>query len=173
MSLNIKVSGVWKTDPDNFVKVSGAWKTTQEIWTKVSGTWKLVYERLLAATPDWALTDVATQPSNASVSMRLYANGVYHGLSDNITVSSGTWLVAGANSDFEVMFVKNSGTDPSGSLTNTWLALSSDRSWNLNENTNGPASKSADGVLTIRTVVSQTTKDTSTVSMYVETIDPA
>jgi hypothetical protein len=54
-----------------------------------------------------------------------------NGTAVTTTISSGTWRLTGTSSNYEIMFNKTLGTTPTGDSVNTWLALSSTRSWTL------------------------------------------
>lgn len=64
--------------------------------------------------------------------------------------ASGTWLLAGFNTNYEIMFNKTTGTTPTGDSVNTWLALSSTRSWTLSVSNN---IKTCTGYIAIRDTV--------------------
>lgn len=62
--------------------------------------------------------------------------------------------------DYEVRFTKNSGTTPSGSSLNTWLALSATRSVTLSRSSIG--SSTCNLTVEIRDVATQTVQDSGT-----------
>ena len=74
------------------------------------------------------------------------AAGTYSGTGNGSSSfnTSGTWLYAGQASGLEIRVTQNSGDAVSGTL-NSWLPLSSDRTWSLSRLTNGTNS----GVLTV------------------------
>ena len=47
---------------------------------------------------------------------------------------------SGNGDDFEIRLVVNSGTTPTGSAVNTWLAMTSSRSWIISRSTSGTTS---------------------------------
>jgi hypothetical protein len=67
-----------------------------------------------------------------------------------IESNSGTWLLSGTGSNYEARVTKTAGDDLTTGTVNTWLALSSTRSWGLTETRNGFFSKTFTGTLEIR-----------------------
>jgi len=99
----------------------------------------------------YILYDMALSPTDATVSAFIYANGTYARKEGGSTTNVGTWKQGGTGSNYDVRFLKTSGTNPtSGDSINVWHVLSSDRSWTLTESTNGFASKVNGGRLEIR-----------------------
>jgi len=43
MSLNVKVSGIWKSITELYVKTSGNWVRCIDTYVKVGGVWKSVF----------------------------------------------------------------------------------------------------------------------------------
>ncbi len=41
-NIKIKVAGVWKDSPAQFLKVAGVWKPVVDVYTKIAGIWKCV-----------------------------------------------------------------------------------------------------------------------------------
>lgn len=77
---------------------------------------------------------------------------------------SGTWLLSGSAGNYEIMFNRVTGSTPTGASVNTWLALSSTRSWTLTQSTTG--SKTCDGYIAIRDTLNSV--ELSNVAMYME-----
>ena len=80
--------------------------------------------------------------------------------------SVGTWLNSGLNSDYEI-YVSGTGDTPTGSALDTWLALSTDRSWSLSD-AGGGGLKSFTGVAQIRRASSGIVISTAPLELEVE-----
>jgi len=121
-----------------------------------------------ASTPDWSLYAFAISPQDISVEMRLWSNGTYHGIEDGTINYAGTWKTGGGTgANYEARFTKMTGSDPTGDVTNTWISLSTNRSWVISESRDGFFSTTCSGHLEIR-VASGATLDNSSVSMTCE-----
>ena len=124
MELSAKVSGVWTTITNPQVKISGTWTNIQEGWVRVSGTWQQFFAYLNAA-----ITDTSSL-GNSEAGYRLNSSG--HA---EVNTNSGaysnyeTWLIAGANTDFECRATLTAGDALSTGTTGTWLGLSGTRTW--------------------------------------------
>ena len=77
-------------------------------------------------------TDNETDPADASASYSLTSAG----LEDVVPGGSGTWLLSGSASDYEVRATVVSGSVTSGTL-NTWLGLGTTRTWTRTRTTVG------------------------------------
>ena len=73
---------------------------------------------------DYAYSDFQVDPGNASASFSLSSGGVASGTGG----VSYNWLISGAASAYEVMADNVTGSFSSGTI-NTWLPLSSTRTW--------------------------------------------
>lgn len=162
-----KHSGTWKTG-EPWAKHSGTWKAVQEIWRKESGSWVRIWQDFdadLSGLPA-SLRHIDISPNVAEVSLSIRANGTWNA-SANASYS-GTWMVRGVNSDFQVRVTKTSGTaTPSGTL-GSWLSLTSDRSWTLQKYGTGSStctilveirSSSTSEVLTSKSITLEATID--------------
>jgi hypothetical protein len=92
----------------------------------------------------------AFSPASASAIARLTSAGeVERSLNGGGYTNISTWLRAGIGAGYECQMVMVSGTNFVGTL-NTWLALSSNRSWSLSQS--GVGTTSGIGTLSIRPV---------------------
>lgn len=74
-------------------------------------------------------------------------------------------VTADVGDAYEVRLTVNSGISPSGQAVNSWLALTSDRSWYLVQTFEG--SKSNNCTIQIRDAATQTVQDSGTYTMSV------
>lgn len=65
--------------------------------------------------------------------------------------------------DYEIKATKNSGSTPTGAAINTWLALSTTRSWQVNRSSLGTTSCNL--TIEIRDAATQTVQDSQTYTM--------
>lgn len=79
--------------------------------------------------------------STADATLRFDTNGAVQSLTNSNGVQQiADWYLpntAGIGSQYWIRATLSSGTSPSGSALNTWLALSSPASWRLTQTTNG------------------------------------
>lgn len=85
-------------------------------------------------------------PSTASLTFN--SSGAWTSVGNALN-PSGTWLDYGVNSDYEIYFDLLSGTVDSGAATNTWLALSTTRTWTVTDSVD-VSGDTVTGTLTIR-----------------------
>ncbi len=64
----------------------------------------------------------------ATVTFYMDYNGTYYS-DGNVFAPSGTWLLSGAASDYDVRFTVTSGAINNGGTTGSWLSLGTTRSW--------------------------------------------
>lgn len=154
----VKASGAWNVASSVHCKVSGTWKPVRQIWAKVSGVWQKVYAQALAV----AL-------ANATVNDSSFTGTCYFKLKADGTVEDsefnsypGEWLTAGVPEDAECRATVTSGSLSSGT-TGTWLALSADRTWQVNRFTDG--SKNCVFTLEIRRASDGTVLATASISI--------
>lgn len=121
------------------------------------------------AISNYNVDDSVTDPANAQANYRLNSNGAIemYREQDGIYSSIGTWLVIGANSDYEARATVLSGSLSSGT-TGSWLALSTTREWARARTTVGTASCSF--TLEIRKVSDGQIVDTATITLDAEVI---
>jgi hypothetical protein len=83
------------------------------------------------------------------------------------TNTSGTWLLSGSASDYELkMDLTNNlggGGTVSGSATGSWLSCGTNRSWSISDTSNNSGANTRTGTLTIRLASNQTVIDTGTI----------
>lgn len=92
----------------------------------------------------------AFSPASASAAVRLTSAGeVERSLNGGAYANLFTWLLAGTGAGYECHMTMVSGTDFTGTL-DTWLALSSNRTWSLSQS--GIGTTSGVGTLSIRPV---------------------
>lgn len=118
MALHQNVSGTWKSNVKAHINVAGTWKLAT-VWKNVAGTWKRITGVSLPAS-------MYASSTAATASISLNSSGAW---SETIG-GSGTWLNGGVNSDYEARVSNVVGTTLTGTV-NTWLALSSTRTWSL------------------------------------------
>lgn len=116
----------------------------------------------LLSAPTISVTTLKLSPTDAYASFRLGANGKwYTGQSSGASVERGSWITPnGSASLYSVRVTRTGGSETSfnSGANNTWQALTSDRSWNVLESTDGVAT--SDIIFTIELAL---TADTSTV----------
>ena len=88
-----------------------------------------------------------TVSTTATVSYSISTDGTEAGVG-GVGGFTGTWLLSGSASDYDVQLVLSSGSTPTGASVNTWLNLGTGRYWELQQTTAG--SKTANVVLKIR-----------------------
>jgi hypothetical protein len=104
---------------------------------------------------------VQPTPTTAICTMSYSSTGTATGTNS----TSGTWLLAGVNSNYEILLNKTSGITPTGDSVNTWMALSTSRSWSLSVS-NGL--KECSGWLAIRDTLNNVTLSNSAFTMATE-----
>jgi hypothetical protein len=77
-----------------------------------------------------------------------------------------TWLISGVNSDYEARATHQSGSALTTGTMDTWLALSSDRTWTLDAAS--PTSKTSVFLIEIRDVATSTVQDSASITLDVE-----
>ncbi len=117
-----------------------------------------------------SLTDVAIDPDDAEVAFRVDADGDVYTQTDfgGAFGSIGTWLLSGANTDYDVGYFNVTGDTPTGSLTETWLAANADRTWTLTETVLAGAGKACSGTLKWRDSTTLEVLGQATVDMTVD-----
>jgi hypothetical protein len=87
-----------------------------------------------------------TAPSPATVTASISYNS--DGTCDNYGGASSTWLLGGSAGNYEIMFNRTNGSALYTGTENTWLSLSTSRSWSLRATAS--QSKACGGFLAIR-----------------------
>jgi hypothetical protein len=146
-SIKVGVSGAWKDVPSVSIGVGGAWKSVANAWIGVGGAWKKFYTSLgsqILAQNISALHQT-TSPSDATAVVSFTSAGA--AAATGVATPDWTWLLTGSAGDYEI-FVTGTGDTPTGSALDTWLALSSNRTWTLTETAVG--TKSFSGTYKLR-----------------------
>jgi hypothetical protein len=116
---------------------------------------------------DGSLNDFAVA-SVATASITLAADGTISYVKQTGSFTDTEWATptsSGIGSSYEARATLVLGFTPQGAAMNTWLALSSPRTWFLNQITNGSKSSTFD--IEIRDTATQTIQDTGRISMLV------
>lgn len=111
-------------------------------------------------------TRISFSPSNANAGFRVNSDGTLDGTAAtnlNWALDDGTWLIAGANSDYEVQFTKQSGPDPDSGTLTTWQGLGTSRSISYTQT--GIGNKTGVFTVKIRHASTLAVLDTGTVSL--------
>ena len=147
------VSGTWKEIPSPSERVSGTWKQITGGWENVAGTWKRFFDFLtITLVSDATYGSVGANFGNGpcSAGLRVRRNGnIQRGSSNSSTTPSYTDFGGDPNhwadppsstvgDGFHVRFLRSSGSLSVGT-DNTWLALTSDRTIEVNANSGGSA----------------------------------
>lgn len=106
---------------------------------------------------------IGQSPTNGYAEIEFRSDGTIYKQENATNTQLGTWLVAGANSDYEV---RMTGTGDSPGTLNTWEALSTTRTWSLSQNIVG--SKVFNGTVEIRKVSTGVVEDSGTVQITAE-----
>lgn len=139
-ALHLNDAGTWRQIQNVYVNDAGTWRQIQNIYVNDAGTWRLVYQAALIFLTATSVGHTASSPANAFCAFELQSDGDiqrYFGASNG---DVGDWITpisaAGGGAAYECRATLLSGTSPSGTL-NTWLSLTSDRSWSLSRSTIG------------------------------------
>lgn len=118
------------------------------------------------------LSDIAASPDTAQCSYRMSSSTGYEQEFDETPSPQAytnihKFLEFGAPGDLECYMQHDSGTAPSGSAVDTWLALSSDRTWTLTQSvpTSPEAATTFSGTIKVRNAVTGEELDTAPVTM--------
>jgi len=130
MAISVGVSSAWKSVTSVKIGVSGVWKGVTQIWVGVGGAWKACFATVFLQND--SRVKVSVSPTDARAGWRCHSDG---------TVDSGvgttgvtynnmhTWLLSGANSDYQIRATLASGDTPSVGTMDTWEVLSTTRTW--------------------------------------------
>lgn len=102
--------------------------------------------------------------SSANVSYALLTTGEEQKGEGGPLATFNTWLLIGDGGDYEIRY-NATGTTPAGDAINTWLSLSSSRSWSLSQS--GVGDKATTGSLSIRLAANQVVLDGATLNLSV------
>ena len=165
MALSIGSGSAWKNVTNLRVGVSSAWKQAQSVWVGVGGLWKKAWDYLNADAIAVFASDFDGLAGPVNATGVYDSNGTVRKIEGGATTSLGTWLLVGNNSDFEI-YLSGTGNTPSGSALNTWLPLSTTRSWYLD--LPGSGSESFSGTIQIRRASDQVVVDTASFGLNIE-----
>lgn len=150
MSCHVNVGGgVWKgVNPPGGLQVNvggGVWKQVAEGFVNVGGgVWKSFYVNAVFALPLGVYDQGAASGTNhAQGNINFNTNGTFTSTGENVGVAeSGNWVdpTSLAPGAYTIRAHLDSGTTPSGSALDTDLALSSARTWTLNQAGEGSVS---------------------------------
>lgn len=113
-------------------------------------------------------SDVVSDPSTAAVGYYINSSGVESATSGASTTFTNQAVTPSSNAGLYEVRLTGTGTTPTGSALNTWLALTSNRAWSLSRSVTGSVNFS--GTIEIRAAGSGTIKDSASVSLYAEVI---
>lgn len=168
MTLHVKQGGTWREITEAFVKQGGTWQPLERLSVRVAGTWEDVF------VPPAELDDLdggSISAINSDAGVRLTSAGSCDALTGN---PSSTYAQVGddwytgsgspTGASYECRLTVNSGDTPAGSSTATWLALSSQRSWEVSPDESG------NYTLEIRSASSGTVLASATFTMAAATV---
>lgn len=108
-------------------------------------------------------SDLVGVPSGAFVAYSIDSAGVESGISGVTTSFTNQAVTPSIHTNLYEVRLTGSGTTPTGSSLNSWLALSSPRSWSFTQNVEGSSSFS--GTIEIRAIGSSTTITSASVTL--------
>lgn len=130
MSIDINVSGVWKT-PDPSINVSGVWKTPDSASINVSGVWKEVWTSGPSVSPRADGDYNYRYNSTCYQGCYFYSNGnEYELTSSGSLTNTTTWLDSGTGSEVWVEFIRTGGS------RSAWASHSNSTRYQLSSNRN-------------------------------------
>lgn len=119
---------------DIYYQDGASLRTLTEVWYQDGATLRQVWSKSTALVhlENLSQSGRALQPAEAKASIILKTNGWVQGNANtNPYVNKFIWKLVGASSDYQVRATLLSGTPPAGSDLGSWIAMSSDVSWNL------------------------------------------
>lgn len=129
MTTHINDSGTWRTLTEVHVNDSGTWRNIQEVYVNDGGTWRSVFLfATVTLNPNYDVVGInsveITFESDADISSNSDAFG---------PVDEGDWLspTSAAPGLFEIRATLTGGVNPTTGTMDTWLALTSNRTWTL------------------------------------------
>jgi hypothetical protein len=132
--MHVNVSSVWKEIDEAHVNVSGTWKELTEGWVNVSGTWKQFYEAVELILPA-SMSEFSTDPQDAAFLINRDGTCNLAGGGAVNPSSAFDWIdpkSATVGDAWEVKVDVTGGSFSGGSAAvGSWLALSSNRLWQL------------------------------------------
>lgn len=148
-------------------RLSGSWQTVQSVWAKSGGVWVEVWKNFAINVGFTGYVSYADPGAPAQTIFTLRTDGSCDGNGFAPVLNNwGTSIVAGVGAEWEVMATRLSGTTPSGSALNTYLALSSSRAWSVVDTTDNEITVRCDLKFTFRKAGTTTpTYDSGTVTL--------
>jgi hypothetical protein len=130
MTLHLNDAGTWRTIQGVYVNDAGTWRTIQAVYVNDAGTWRQVYSNDVILLPSTSVSASATAPTDATANLRIDADGhQYQG--SNTFVDVGAYITPTGNAgNYSVRGTELSGTVSTGTV-GSWLALTSDRTWQV------------------------------------------
>jgi hypothetical protein len=158
MPQHINVAGTWKNSTV-WINVAGTWKKAA-VWQNVAGVWKQITTLITATLPASMFSQWLVFSGTADAYVTLNSAGTWLERGG----SNGTWI-DGVNpaSAYEARWTNTSGTLSYGTA-DTWLALSTTRSWGV-QKSSPVGIKSCSGTLEIREAASGTVLDSASVTL--------
>lgn len=137
MTMHIRVGGNW-VEADPRIRVGGSWREVSDIWVRRAGVWEKAYQRLALALTNQSI--FAGGASSASAGIRIDSDGnvyqVVNGSSTQLAAAT-NWVRPNSEAgNYSARLVVLSGNSPGvgSAAVNTYLALTSDRLWQLSVN---------------------------------------
>lgn len=166
MAINVGVGSAYKNVNNVKVGVGSTWKQVQSAWVGVGGVWKKIWDYLSAdaIAVDVQGFDFFNGPCSAAFQYGA-AGTVWTIENGGAPVNAGTWLLVGANTDFEIRLT-GTGDTLTGSTLNTWHLGNTGPGWTLSEP--GGGTKSFNGTIDIRRTSDQVIVDSASVSLLAQ-----
>lgn len=162
MAFKVRKAGAWADTGTVNVRKAGAWATAGFVKVMKAGVWTQVWPVALVSISNTTVSRSGT--TNTVAAYVVNTSGVIEKIQGAITTSFETWLLSGAAADYEVRATLDSGDTPAGTL-DTWLALSSTRSWSLEDATDDATALTCGLTIEIRLVSSGVVQDIATVTI--------
>jgi hypothetical protein len=159
MALHRNIAGTWKSGR-GWRNVAGTWKECA-VWRNVGGVWKQI--TALVSLPATIFVNDRRITASSTAFFSLLNTGAYSS-TGNLAAPSGTWLGAGAASDYDCRLTITSGTLSSGTAA-TWLNLGTSRTWSKNDPAAGTLALTGIGTLEIRRASDLVVVATSTLTL--------
>jgi hypothetical protein len=141
MPKSIGVGGAWKNVAGVFIGVGGAWKTLAGKWVGVGGAWEQVFAPNAVNLIPAAVRAAGRRPTVTSATAKVEfgtdgkVRGIYTQEGAQLSSVINDWIspLPGSLAAYEIIFIPQTGTFDvvAGSALNTWLTLSSVRSFSI------------------------------------------
>jgi hypothetical protein len=166
MALSIGNGSAWKNVTNIKVGSGSVWKQAQSVWVGVGGVWKKAWDYLNADAIPLSASDFDGLQGPVSASCLYSTDGNCYTIEGGAAaVNRGAWLLVGSTSDFQIR-VTGTGDTPIGDSLNTWLALTSTRSWGFS--LPGQGTRSFTGTAELRRTSDQVVVDSASINIQVE-----